>query len=47
MIVIAHRFSAIEDSDNIYMLKEGQVIESGTHQELITLGGVYKEMSKK
>ena len=40
-IVIAHRLSTVVGSDLIYVLEHGQVIESGTHAELIAAGGAY------
>lgn len=47
MIVIAHRLSTIAHADNIMVLKEGQIIESGTHNELLKIGRVYKSMWEK
>lgn len=44
-IVIAHRLSTIKNADKILVFDEGQVIESGTHQELIDLGGKYASLS--
>lgn len=41
VIVIAHRLSAVMDADEILVLKQGQVIERGTHAQLLTLGGWY------
>ena len=43
-IIIAHRLSTIKNADKIYVLKDGKFIESGTHDELISLGGVYSEL---
>ena len=41
-IVIAHRLSTIQNSDTIIVMKEGEIVESGTHQELISKNGNYK-----
>jgi ATP-binding cassette subfamily B protein len=43
-LVIAHRLSTITDADNIIVLKEGQLVEQGTHQTLLNLGGEYSRM---
>ena len=43
-IAIAHRLSTIQDSNCIYVLNKGEIIESGTHEELIALKGNYYKM---
>ena len=40
-IVIAHRLSTIQNADRIVVLKEGQIVEEGSHEDLIALGGEY------
>lgn len=45
--VIAHRLSTIKDSDQILVLSYGRIIERGTHEELIELGGTYYDMLMK
>uniref|UniRef100_A0A6N2K363 ABC transmembrane type-1 domain-containing protein n=1 Tax=Salix viminalis TaxID=40686 RepID=A0A6N2K363_SALVM len=44
-IVVAHRLSTIRDVDTIIVLKNGQVVESGNHSELISKGGEYASMA--
>ena len=41
MLVVAHRLSTIQHSDNIILLSKGEIIEQGTHQELLRLKGKY------
>ena len=43
-LAIAHRLSTIHDADCIYVLDQGQIIESGNHQELLAQGGLYYRM---
>ncbi len=43
-LVIAHRLSTIVDADQILVLDQGEIIERGTHQELLAAQGIYNEM---
>lgn len=45
-IVIAHRLSTIQSADEILVVKQGQIVEKGTHQTLLELGGLYKKLSE-
>ena len=45
-IVIAHRLSTIRNADEIVVLKEGEIIERGTHDTLIGAGGLYSNLCK-
>ncbi len=45
-IIVAHRLSTIKNCDKIFVLKEGQLVESGNHKELLEKNGVYAEMWK-
>ncbi|KAJ3065909.1 Multidrug resistance protein 1 [Podochytrium sp. JEL0797] len=46
-IVIAHRLSTIKNADKIVVLDKGKIVELGTHNELLALGGVYFELVEK
>lgn len=45
-IVVSHRMSAIKNADRIVFIHKGQVVEDGTHNELIALNGHYYQMVK-
>jgi ABC-type multidrug transport system fused ATPase/permease subunit len=46
-IVIAHRLSTIENVDKIVVMKEGEIVEQGTHEELMKTGGYYLSLYQK
>ena len=46
MIVIAHRLSTIRNADNILLISEGEIKESGTHNQLLERGGIYSKFYK-
>ncbi len=42
VVMVAHRLSTVKNADKIFVLKKGELAETGTHQELLKLGGIYK-----
>jgi ABC-type transport system involved in Fe-S cluster assembly fused permease/ATPase subunit len=47
LVVVAHRLSTIMDAKEIIVLKEGEIDDRGTHDELISMNGSYTEMWEK
>jgi len=45
-IIIAHRLSTIQNADKIIVMEHGQIVEIGSHQELIQTGGIYNSLYK-
>ncbi|MGN0308255.1 MAG: ABC transporter ATP-binding protein [Lachnospiraceae bacterium] len=43
-IIIAQRVSSVEDADRILVMEEGKIAEEGTHEELLKLGGIYRQV---
>ncbi|KAI1380474.1 P-loop containing nucleoside triphosphate hydrolase protein [Hypoxylon crocopeplum] len=46
-IIIAHRLSTIKSADKIVVVEQGHIVESGTHEELVRLNGLYASMVEK
>ena len=43
-IVIAHRLSTIQNADEIVVMQKGEIVEQGTHNQLLSNKGVYKKL---
>ncbi|MEZ4692360.1 MAG: ATP-binding cassette domain-containing protein, partial [Ignavibacteria bacterium] len=46
-IIISHRISAIQNANNIIVMSDGKIVEEGTHNELISLDGIYNDIYTK
>ena len=47
MIVIAHRLSTVKDADMIVVISKGEIVEVGTHKELLEKGGQYEQLVRR
>jgi ABC-type multidrug transport system fused ATPase/permease subunit len=43
-LIIAHRLSTVERAERILVLEQGQIVETGSHAELLAKGGVYADL---
>jgi ATP-binding cassette subfamily B protein len=46
-IIISHRISSVSHADKIIVIDDGKIVESGNHQELLSLNGIYKDLDDK
>lgn len=44
-LIVAHRLSTIKTADKIFVIEDGMVVEQGSHNDLLDLGGVYADLT--
>lgn len=47
VLVIAHRLSTVKSADTVAVISDGQIVEKGTHEELLSNNGVYSALVKR
>jgi subfamily B ATP-binding cassette protein MsbA len=46
-VVVAHRLSTIKNADRVVVLNDGQIVEEGTHDDLLARGGMYLDLYQR
>ncbi|MEZ4854832.1 MAG: ABC transporter, partial [Flavobacterium sp.] len=47
MLIVSHRVSTVKNADKIIILDNGKIIQQGSHNQLLTVDGYYKELHSK
>lgn len=47
VLLIAHRHSTVQSADSVAVISDGQIVESGTHDELLCQNGIYTDLVKR
>ena len=47
VVVVAHRLSTVRNADRIHVIEAGRVVETGSHAELVKLGGLYSRLARQ
>ena len=47
VFLVSHRISAVREADQILVLDDGEIVERGTHRELVAAGGLYADLDRR